>query len=241
MKCNLVLNNLRGSIVATFIDLTIAATISVSFMASAQSGTLNRNREVDFSDSSPNAPEHLHDGAGYSKSSMPGHEPDMIAPRRWDYEWSSSAPVELGEGSMVRSSPLQPNKLRFGGITNVAFLLRSASGKPMAERPRPGSLPRLDRILLVGVAAVRLEDAVTTPLLFKNGAQEDILPDSIARSPLYMLALGALATSAQYRVSAALIHHNHGRIARATEIIHILSVGYFATQNIPAHEIKITR
>ena len=142
---------------------------------------------------------------------------------------------------MVSPSFVQPAKLRFSWITNVVAVLRATSGKSEVDHSRPRSLPRIDRILLVGVAAVRLEDAVTTPLLFKNGAQENMLPDSVARSPLYMLALGALATSAQYRFSAVLIHHNHERIARASEIIHILSVGYFATQNIPAHEIYINR
>ena len=234
-------DSLRRSMLATCIDIAVAATISISFMASAQSSTTVLNRYADVSASSPDPLERLYDAGQYSKSSMPEHDSDVVESRKWNYEWSSSAPVEFGEGSMASSFSVQPTKVRLGGITNIAALLRATPGKLGTDHPRPRSLPRLDRILLVGVAAVRLEDAVTTPLLFKNGAQEDMLPDSVARSPLYMLALGALATSAQYRFSAIMIRHNHGRIARATEIMHILSVGYFATQNIPAHAIYINR
>ena len=240
MKHNLRLNCLRRSIVPTLIDIAIAATISVSLAASAQSSSTVINREAEFFYSSPDPLDHFYDADRFAKSGMPEHDTDIVESGKRDYDWSSSTPSEFAEGSVVRPS-VQPAMLRFGGIPDVVSVFRAISGKSASDHPRPRPLPRLDRILLVGVAAVRLEDAVTTPLLFKNGAQEDMLPDSIARSHLSMLALGALATSAQYRVSAVLIRHNHGRIARATELIHIVSVGYFATQNIPAHAIYINR
>jgi len=226
--------------VATFIDLVIASTISISSIASAQINTLSVNREFDVLDSSSDSHERVYQAPQDAKSSMLEHESDIIGSLKWDVDWSSSAPIEFSQGSMVGADLLQPAKPMLGSISNMAALLRATSGKSVPD-PRARSLPRFDRILLVGVAAVRLEDAVTTPLLFKNGAQEDILADSVARSPLCMLALGALATSVQYRLSAFLIRHNHGRIARITEISHILSVGYFATQNIPAHAIYTNR
>jgi hypothetical protein len=231
---------LRRSIAASFIDIPVVAIIGVSLMASAQSSTTVLNREAELFYGSSDRLHRSYDADRYASSSIPKHDIDIVESGKWNYDGSSSAPIEIPNEALVRASA-EPSKPNFGGIYDAMILPRVTPSISEADHQRPRSLPRLDQILLVGVAAVRLEDAVTTPLLFKNGAQEDFLPDTVARSPVYMLSLGALATSAQYRLSAALIRHNHGRIARATELIHILSVGYFATQNIPAHEIYVNR
>src|ERR1039457_1575619 len=123
MKHNPDSKRLRKSIVATFIDLAIAATISISSMASAQS--VNLNREVDFSVSSPDPLQHLYDAGRYSKSSMPKHQSDIIESRKWDYEWSSSSPIEFTEGLMVRPSSVQP--VRFQRLHPVNCLISTGT------------------------------------------------------------------------------------------------------------------
>ena len=240
MKYTLHSRCLCRSIGASFSGFAVAATIGASLMVSAQSSSTILNREAELSYGSSDQLHQFYDADRYAKSSAPGHDTEIVESGKWNGDWSSSAPGEVDNGALLRAS-IDAAELNFGAINDAITMPRVILGKSEANHSTTRSIPRIDQVLLVGVAAVRLEDAVTTPLLFKNGAQEDLLPDTVARSPVYMLALGALATSAQYRLSAALIRHNHGRIARATELIHILSVGYFATQNIPAHEIYVYR
>ena len=154
---------------------------------------------------------------------------------------SESPSVGVTEGALFRREEPRASTSGFrrAATLTTGFGLKIYNST-FFSTTRP-SVPAMDQVLLGSVAAVRIEDAVTTPMLFKNGAQEDILPDWVASSHAAMLSLGMFATSAQYRLSKFLIDHGHTRIARITELAHALSVGYYATQNIPAHHIYIVR
>ena len=159
---------------------------------------------------------------------------------------ASSSPAEsdepdFAEGGFYRPETPRPHasRLRYATRQSTSFGLR-VFNSTFFSTARP-SVPAIDQGLLAGVAAVRIEDAITTPMLFKNGAQEDILPDWVARSNVAMLSLGVFATNTQYRLSKFLIDHGHLRLARITELGHALGVGYYATQNIPAHRIYVVR
>lgn len=111
--------------------------------------------------------------------------------------------------------------LALGGIIASAQL---------PDAPRAQIAP-VDRILIAGVFAVRMEDAASTTWAVANGAHEDELPGFIAYHPAVMVAYGAGVTYLQYRVSHALIAHGHPRLARVSEIAHIAATGYAASRN----------
>jgi hypothetical protein len=124
----------------------------------------------------------------------------------------------------------------------VLALTGHAEQLPSAPVPQ---MPIVDRTLLAGVLAVRIEDAASTSYMHSIGGRETVLPGFIAYHPAAMTAYGCGIFYLQYRASKSLIAHGHPRLARISEIVHVAATGYAASRNwtleAPGHSTKGTR
>lgn len=83
------------------------------------------------------------------------------------------------------------------------------------------ALPRLDRILISGVVAARMNDAASTRWAVEHGWLERNLPVPLSESTVGMVGYALAASYGQLLLSRYLVRSHMRWAATATEMIHM--------------------
>lgn len=106
-------------------------------------------------------------------------------------------------------------------VLPLALLLLGslAQAEELPSAPQP-TFNNADKALFAGIALARVADVISTEHAQAQGAQ-DLMGETIARSPAMLSGVEAAAMAAQVYGSRWAIRHGHRKLATATEWIHL--------------------